>query len=217
MSVGPLSWKVSTKCSRVAADVAEVDEEDLLLAAPFARQRFDVLAHGLEIGLAEGDAVDRAGDDFEDAAVVFGAGQDAADAAQRRDGRIVGVQGHFDAGGLGDGDDLLQEVLEIGPDLLLGDLAPLGQALGLGGGVVEFGGEGAAALGHVGPGAIPAQAGHPVVAQDGDFGAAQGVDGGLVVFDLLVAAGQAELDLLGGHGMAFDAGDDGCPVPGSRP
>src|SRR5262249_28547523 len=47
-----------------------------------------------------------------------------------------------------------------------------------------------------------------VVADHGDADLGEGVDRRLVVLDLLVAALEPELDLLGGHRMAFDAGDD---------
>ena len=60
-------------------DVAKVDEKDLLLRAPLAGQRRDVLAHQLEICLAERDAVHGAGHDVQDPAVVRGARHDAPD------------------------------------------------------------------------------------------------------------------------------------------
>src|SRR5258708_6795714 len=69
-----------------AFHVAEVDEEDFLLAAPLTRERADILPHEAEIGLAERDAVNGTGDDVEHAAVVRGARKNSCDAAKRRDG-----------------------------------------------------------------------------------------------------------------------------------
>ncbi|SPE30479.1 hypothetical protein SBA6_1280012 [Candidatus Sulfopaludibacter sp. SbA6] len=189
-----------------ALDVAEVHEEDLLLGTPFAGQGRDVLAHEFEIRLAEGNAVHGAGDDVENAPVVGGAGDNAADAAQGRERGIVGMQGHLDAGLFGYGNDSLEEIVEVAPDFLFADPPPFGEALPLGIGAVEFGEQRAAASADVRARAEPADAGHPVVADQVDAHLGERANGGDVVFDLLVAAGKAELDLFRGHGIALGAG-----------
>jgi len=112
-------------------DIAVVDKENLLLPTPLPREGGDVLAHQLEISLAEGDSVDGTRDHVEDAAVVCSAGQNAPDATKGLERRIIGMQGHLDVVLFGDRDHRFQEVLQIAPDARFGDLAPFGQALGL--------------------------------------------------------------------------------------
>src|SRR5258706_3447240 len=190
-----------------AFHVAEMDEEDFLLAAPLTRERADILTHEFEIGLAEGDAVNRTRCDVEHAAIVGGAGQNSSDTAQRRDGRIVGMQRQVHARALGNRYDRLQEVLEITPDLFFAHLAPFGEALLLRCLVIELADERAAALGYVDTSAIPTETSHPVVAENPETGLAERLNRGDVVLDLLVAPGESQLDLFRWNRMTLDSGN----------
>src|SRR6266851_250254 len=190
-----------------SGDVAEVDEEDLFLTQPLFRQALDVLAHGLEVRLTKRDAIYRARHDVEHASVIGGARENPSDAAKRRNRRIVRVQRHLHANVLGDRDHRFQEVFEVGPDRVLAHSAPLGESPPSRRVIVELADEGAASLGYVYARAIPAKAGHPVVADHWNADFSERFDGRLIVVDFLIATGQSELDLLGGHRVAFDARD----------
>lgn len=117
------------------------------------------------------------------------------------------MQGHVHACLLRHGNDSLEEVFQAAPDPLFAHLAPLRESLILSRLIVEFADQGAASLRDVRPGPVPPEAGHPVVADHGDADLSERLDRGDLVFDLLVASGQAELDFLRRYRMALHSGN----------
>ncbi len=103
----------------VALDVSEVNEVDPV--AELADRLIRVAVHRGEVPLTERDAVPLAVVEIEDASVVRDRLDDPRDAADRRRRRVVGVKGEVDAVLLGDGDDLVEEVFEVVPQLRFGD------------------------------------------------------------------------------------------------
>ncbi len=129
------------------------------------------------------------------------------------------MDGHVDAGFLGDRDDLLQEIAQVLPEVLLGDLGvvvkkgfqPLLGVARVPAGKAQLAGEGVHLLELVlvvdqGVGAVgedlvelsagPVKDGHKVVADALDARFAQAADILLVIFDVAVAGGLAQLDVL---------------------
>src|SRR5579863_1448512 len=134
-----------------------------------------------------------------------GCGEDARRAAERHvDRGVIRVQGEPDAVFLGDRQHRVEEVLVVGPHLVgadrLGQRFPGGKPVSLQGVTlprlreVEGGDLGAATpvVEHAG---APDERRQEVVAEDLDTDGGHVADGGAVVFDLLVAARQAALDL----------------------
>ena len=85
------------------------------------------LGHQREIALAKGDGVHRARTQLEQPLKIFDRAHDTADAADRRQRRIVRVHREFDLGPLGDRQHSLQEISEILPERLLADWRLAGQ------------------------------------------------------------------------------------------
>ena len=158
--------------------------------------------------------------------VLLGMGD--AGQAEDRPGRVVGVAGHDDPAFLAGGNDAVQEVLVVGPQVVGGDgLVPLQGGLQLRQAVRFPAGQGKAVAvlygvahqvhgGH-GPqlrlvkvqavgavlwnqagqvGAQPVKDGHEVVDNDLDAVFCQIADGNAIVFDVLVAGGQAHFNVL---------------------
>ena len=197
--------------------------EDPALRSEERDHAADVLGPARHLGAAAEAEVEAPGGaavrDLEGLLEAFGAVEEARDAAQRGDGRVVGMEREFEALLLGDGQDRLDEIGVVVPHLVFGDRGLVGSAQGHGGAVAERGGEvvpqrveigGGVDRGHVefgAGGAAPARRGalgapdgigHEVVAEDRHAGAGDGADDGLVVLDLGVAAGQAE------HGLVVE-------------
>src|SRR5207245_83556 len=74
---------------RLAFDVTEMNKKDLLLRTPLPCKSGNVLTHQPEIRLTEGDAVHRTWRHAKYTAKCIGAGENATDAAERRDRWIV--------------------------------------------------------------------------------------------------------------------------------
>ena len=186
-------------------DVAEVDLED-----PPAAEVLDggehVPPHQVAplqpAADAEADADVGAVGDLHRLLVAVEAGEDAPrHAAEIGHRGVVGVDADEHPRLLGHGPDLPRPVLEVGPHLLLGELAAVGQGqpvapaapgAGLGAVQVEAAGRGAAAGGLAlrAPDAVA----HVGVGRVRDAGAAEVPDVALVLLDLGVAAGQPEDD-----------------------
>ena len=116
---------------RRAPDVAEMDEVDLLLLAEMANDARQVVGHEAEVALTEADAVCRAGNEIDHLLVVLNAADNAGDALDRRQGRVIGMHGELDVRLFGDRDNALEEVFQVVPLVLLGDFAMLACRVGL--------------------------------------------------------------------------------------
>ena len=108
----------------LAVKVAEVGEVDVVFEAVYGG--WNIGTHGFEVALAIGEAIVFAGNKRDDAIVCFGAGDDAGNAANGRERRVVGVQALFDAGFFGNGYDSFEEVFEVFPEAFFGNVAIVG-------------------------------------------------------------------------------------------
>ena len=105
----------------LAVEVAEVGEVNVVFEVAYGG--WNIGTHGFEVALAIGEAIVFAGDEGEDALISFGAGDDAGNAADRRERGVVGVQALFDAGFFGNGDHSFEEVFEVFPEAFFSDVA----------------------------------------------------------------------------------------------
>jgi len=105
-----------------STDIAEVDFVDL-----FPRAEVPDGACGVDAdvfaALGPGSAAEAHGDvgaagDLEGLLAVVEGGEDARDAKERGDGRVVGMEADDDAFLFGDGNDLFEEVGQVGPDFV---------------------------------------------------------------------------------------------------
>ena len=108
----------------LAVEVAEVGEVNVVFEVVYGG--WNIGTHGFEVALAIGEAIVFAGDEGDDAIIGFGAGDDAGNAADRRERRVVGVQALFDAGFFGNGYDSFEEVFEVFPEAFFSDVAVVG-------------------------------------------------------------------------------------------
>ena len=196
MSVWPSSWKVSTNFSGVPRTSRKWTKK-ILPCFPkwrIAAGRSSVIRR--EVALAERDAVDRAGHHVDQALEVLDAAHDPARCrewvrAAGRPGACASLTFAFSA----TGHDRFQEVASVLPqECLLGDLAILRQRRVLHQRVVEAGGKRAAACRACGGGAHPVE---PASSRSTRPGCPAGpcCESGRWPFDLVVAAGQGQLNL----------------------
>ena len=151
----------------VALHVPEVDERDVVAEPPDSIG--DWLLHEREVALAETDAVVLTGVHIEDALVVLDGVDETGDAPCRGDRRVVGMERQRHPGLLGDGNDAVEEVLEVLPEAIFGDVGGRGVVgTALAEPVVVGGLDGPPAVGHLG---VPEDADgvlgpHPAVHRD---------------------------------------------------
>ena len=108
----------------LAVEVAEVGE--VYVVFEVVNGGWNIGTHGFEVALAIGEAIVFAGDKRDDAIISFGAGDDAGNAANGRERWVVGVQALFDTGFFGNGNHSFEEVFEVFPEALFGDVAIVG-------------------------------------------------------------------------------------------
>ena len=207
-------------------DVAHMGERDAVAVLAHDGGHI-VVGVGVHAAGAERQAVVRVIDHRQEAVDALGVNQQTGQAEDVPRG-IVLMDGHLDVALAAGGHDRLKEVLEVIPQLLLGDggvgleqLVKLGHALRLPAGeghvvllgkfenvvchalvvvldqvlLIEQGG-GAVADRVEQVGAGPVKDGHEVVADGLDTELGQVADALLVVLDILVAGGQADLDVI---------------------
>ena len=207
-------------------DVADVSKRDAVAVLAHDLSHV-VVGVGVQAAGAQGQAVVLVVHHAQEAVDALSIHQQAGQAEDIPRG-IVHVDGHFDVALAAGGHQCFQEVLQVLPQLLLGDrsvsleqLVQLCHALGLPAGErhVVLLGKGHDVIGHglvvildhvflveqsrgtitdgveqVGTG--PVKDGHKVVADDLDTELGQVADALLVVLDVLVAGGQADLDVI---------------------
>ena len=177
----------------IAAHVAEVHEEDLVLPAEVADDLAHVLAHGAVAALAQRHAQHVALHQMNRPVDRVLADQDALHPAQRGNRRVVRMQRQAHAAFLGHRHDFAQEALEILPQLRLRDSEVVlrRKVLHVEGRTLR-----AAALGIAAGRAVPADVRHEVHAQRADAQPAHVAHDRLRLVHGLVRARRAALDVL---------------------
>ena len=122
----PIVVKRFNKVVCRAANVAKVGEMNLVLFAEMADRIRDVDTHGREVALAEGDAVVFARHHVDSPLKIVDVTEEARDAPEWRERRIVGMEGQVDFRLLRDRNDPFQEVSIILPEPIFLNDAGLG-------------------------------------------------------------------------------------------
>jgi len=190
------------KVVAVALQVAKVRKEELPLAGETGDLSGQVGAHFGKAPLAEGDSIHRAGDQVDDSLHGLRGGQDAPNAPNRRDGRIVRMDGQPHSRLFGDRHHRLQKVAQIGPQRLFAHLPVFGERSALHDVVVVGRRQRSTAHARRQRRPQPAEYGHPVVADNGHARSAQVAQPHPPARDILVPAREPQFDpVRDGHAL----------------
>ena len=186
------------KHGKTRVHIAEVDAQDAAVRAEFPDIRHQVAEGVPRLQPAAHAQLDPQGGAAagqpDGPAVALRVVDEAGDARHAGQGRVVGVEGHAHPGLLRHRDHVFQKILEIGPDLLLGE----GPVLGVGAGhnlllVAVHGRAAPGVLPHPPAGAQDA-VGLPRDGGEGDARPAEHPEHVVEFLDVLVPAGQAQVD-----------------------